>query len=204
MFQFDDAPVPVRDDIGAAYGREWAYLAAPGASLSSAERIEVAGRTRTDEATSLPDAVDSLVDRLARDPGSVSESHVRAAVDDSNEPTVVEVIGIVCRVSAVDSFHKALGVPLPPLPDPRAGHPTGEIAEGLKRRRTHIPVGPGPIPNTLDLVPAEGRALEAIHGPQYMTYDEMDDDRFAREPGLNRAQMELISSRTSLHNQCFY
>jgi hypothetical protein len=57
---------------------------------------------------------------------------------------------------------------------------------------------------TLNLLPDEGAAFQALFGPQYMTDMEMVLDDFRREPGLNRAQMELVSSRTSIHNECFY
>ena len=46
--------------------------------------------------------------------------------------------------------------------------------------------------------------LELLAGPQYMTYADMAFPDFARTPGLNRSQMELISSRLSFHNECFY
>jgi hypothetical protein len=63
---------------------------------------------------------------------------------------------------------------------------------------------PGSIPFSLDLVPAEGWALMEIHGPLYMTPDEMGDPQFNRSPGLHRPQMELVAARTSLINECFY
>ena len=43
-----------------------------------------------------------------------------------------------------------------------------------------------------------------MFGPHFMSGWEMALDDFARRPGLDRAQMELVSSRTSLHNECFY
>ena len=56
----------------------------------------------------------------------------------------------------------------------------------------------------LDLLPAEGAAYAAMCGPQYMLFAEMVDPMFERTPGLNRAQLETIASRTSLLNKCFY
>ena len=55
-----------------------------------------------------------------------------------------------------------------------------------------------------DLLPMEGAVFQSLFGPHYMTGWEMALDGFARNPGLDRAQMELVSSRTSLHNECFY
>ena len=107
-------------------------------------------------------------------------------------------------LAAIDGTHRGLGAGLEPLPEPQPGDPSGRVAAGLKRRRTHIPVPPGPIPVVLDLLPEEGAAFQAMFGPQYMTGWEMAMDNFYRSPGLNRAQMEIVSSRTSMHNECFY
>lgn len=137
-------------------------------------------------------------------PASVTETVVRSSAAADGDATTVEVIGLVSMLSAVDFTHLGLGADLEPLPQPQPGPPTGVVAEGLKRRRTHIPVPPGPIPVVLDLVPDEGAAFQAMFGPHYMTGWEMALDGFARNPGLDRAQMELVSSRTSLHNECFY
>jgi hypothetical protein len=117
---------------------------------------------------------------------------------------VVEVISIVSMLSAVDGAHSALGADLEPLPAPLEGEPTREIAEGLRQRHTHVPMPAGAIPVALDLLPHVGQVFRNSFGPQYMTGPEMALDDFHRTPGLNRAQMEIVSSRTSLLNECFY
>ena len=58
------------------------------------------------------------------------------------------------------------------------------------------------ITNALSLVPAESAAQADIHGPLYMSYEQMADYAFERE--LNRAQMELVAARVSAINECFY
>jgi hypothetical protein len=63
-------------------------------------------------------------------------------------------------------------------------------------------VGPPTIPASLSAVPAEMDALEALHGPMYLDYEEMGDPAITR--GLTRTQMELIASRTSFINECFF
>jgi hypothetical protein len=210
VFDSESAPIPIRGDIPAALRNEWNRLAAPGATLSSHDRIAVAAVSRTsfdvdDTPTSgLHPSIDDLATTLMADPGAVDEALVRATADSVGDPTTVEVIGIVSRLSAVDGFHVALGMPLGALPDSLDGDPTRDITPDLKRRRTHVPMPPGPIPVSLDLTPSEGIAMEDLAGPLYMTYSDMAHDDFARSPGLNRAQMELISSRTSHRNACFY
>lgn len=129
---------------------------------------------------------------------------VRQAAEEVGDPMTVEVISIVSMLSAVDGAHRSLGAQPEPLPEPAPGEPTGDVTKGLKRRRTHIPMPPGAIPVALDLLPAVGHVFRASYGPQYMTEPEMALGGFSRTPGLNRAQIEIVSSRTSLLNECFY
>lgn len=137
-------------------------------------------------------------------PGSVHSEHVRAAAGASSDPAVVEAIGIAARLRAVDRVHEVLDVDLEPLPRPSDSPPTGILMDGLRRRRGHVPMPPGPIPVTLDLVPSEGEALRAMFGALYMTDEEMGDPHFHRSPGLDTPQLETIAARISLLNECFY
>lgn len=209
VFLFSGAPVPVRSDLGEAFSVLWDHFASPGPSLTGEQRITLLASTRSNDPSESTRAgfdatVITLAATLFHTPAAVDERLVRASADRAGDPATVEVIGLVSMLSAVDGFHNALATPLEALPDPRSGEPTGRIRSGLERRRTHIPVPPGPIPVVLDLLPDEGLAFRESFGPQYMTDDEMHADRFFREPGLDRAQMELISSRTSIINECFY
>jgi hypothetical protein len=201
MFDFTDAPVMVRSDLERAFDAEWRHLAGPGGSMSGEQRVGIAVAARSGGADS---ALAKFARHLYDDPASVGESDVRAAADTVGDPMTVETIGLVSRLSAVDRFHTVLGMAKPPLPQPGPGSATGEIQTGLKRRSGHVPMPPGSIPFSLDLIPAEGRALMEIHGPLYMTADEMGDPQFNRSPGLHRPQMELVAARTSLINECFF
>lgn len=210
MFDFAAAPVPVREDLKTAYATIWAHFARPGAVYDGTERRAIleharSGDDRSQEITNLvPDQIAALARTLYWDPAAVDQNLVRDAADAHGESAAVEVISLVSMLSAVDGAHRMLGVELEPLPDPSPGSPTGQISAGLQRRRTHVPMPQGAIPFALDLVPSEALAFRKSFGPQYMTGQEMGHSDFERSPGLNRAQMELVSSRTSLLNQCFY
>lgn len=210
MFEFIGSPVPVREDLKIAYGDIWVHLAGPGPTLTGSQRVGLAAFVRaarigdTPAWPDLPASILNLAALLFTDPAEVDRSTVRAAVDDAGDPMTVEVISLVSMLSAVDGGHRGLTAELEPLPTPREGVPTGAIAEGLKQRRTHVPMPGGAIPLALDLLPDVGRVFRHSFGPQYMTESEMGFDDFSRTPGLNRAQIEIVSSRTSLHNKCFY
>ena len=210
MFSFSDAPVPVRADLRFAYMATWGHFARPGATLTGRVRIELLHAARRGEADALASTIGlgsdlgHLADTLYRDPISVTGTMVGDAAEVDGYPTTVEVISILSMLSSIDGTHRALGATIEPLPEPEPGEPSGDIATGLKPRRTHIPVPPGAINVMFDLLPMEGAAFQLLFGPQYMTGWEMGFETFARSPGLNRAQMELVSSRTSVHNECFY
>lgn len=210
MFEFNGSPVPVRQDLKDTYGEIWDHLSAPGPTLTGEQRVGLAAYMRaarcgdTPAWVGLPTSVLDLAARLFTDPATVDASAVRAAADDAGYPMTVEVMSIASMLSSVDGAHRGLTADLEPLPVPDSGQPTGNIAEGLKRRRTHVPVPSGAINVAFDLLPDVGEVFQNSFGSQYMTGHEMALDDYERDPGLNRAQMEVISSRTSMHNRCFY
>jgi hypothetical protein len=210
MFAFTGSPVPVREDLRDGYVAIWSHLRGPGPSLTGKQRVEIAAYVRAARSGDTPSWVDlrasllNLAAVLFTDPGLVDRKMVRAAADDAGDAKTVEVLSIVSMLSAVDGAHRGLSADLEPLPVAEVGEPTDVIAEGLKQRRTHVPMPAGAINVAFDLLPNVGRAFQDSFGPQYMTGPEMAHDDYERNPGLNRAQMEIISSRTSLHNKCFY
>ena len=210
MFAFAGSPVTVRPDLRYAYVSLWNHLSRPGPTLTGEQRIGLLTSARSGTASrdaahiGIDAALGVLADVLYADPVGVDGDLVGSTVAAAGDPPTVEVAAIVSMLSSVDGTHAALGAQLELLPSPCPGEPTGEVAEGLKRRRTHLPVPPGPIPVVFDLLPSEGAAFQALFGPQYMTEWEMTIDAFRRDPGLDRAQMELVASRTSIHNECFY
>lgn len=210
MFEFVGSPVPVRQDLRNVYVETWQHFASPGPTLTATERIGLARHVRAarsstgSEPSDLPIPLLELAATLFTEPGLVDGILVRNASDEVGDAMVIEVISIVSMLSAIDGTHRALGAELEPLPDPSPGAPTGAITEGLRARRTHVPMPRGAIPVALDLIPDESAAYQSLFGPQYMTDAEMVEYDFARTPGLDRDQMELVSSRTSLHNECFY
>jgi len=209
MFNFSDSPAPVRTDVRDAFRSAWRYFAGPGPVLDAHQRNHLLREARSpsttdDRDTSVTGPLLELGRVLYGDPSGVDGALVRSATDSTGNPATVEAIGIVAMLAAIDGTHRALGVELEALPEPQSGEPTGRVATGLRRRRSHVPMPKGGIPTALDLVPDVGRAYRAMFGPLYMTLDEMESPTFARNPGLGRAQMEMISSRTSLINECFY
>jgi hypothetical protein len=205
-FGFEDAPVPVRRDIRAAFGREWERLGRPGTWWTGTERIEVAAAARAARAggprPGLPEPADELAEVLGAGPGGMTEAVVGRVAGEVGYPAYVELVGVIARGAAVDVFHRDLGMEAPGFPEPMPGEPSRFPEPSLRKGSAWVPMPSGSIANALALVPAESAAQEDLHGPLYLAYDQMSDLTFER--GLTRAQMELVAARTSVHNECFY
>ena len=226
-FDLSHSPIAVRSDLAEAFQREWDVLAAPGTWFSGSARVDVAAEARAamelipadrsrDDAvageraasrptSTLEPGVTEAVRRVAAESPSIDAGWVAALPASGVAPTeYVEVVGIVSRLSSVDFFHRALGLPLEPLPQPVPGEPSllpppgGAVA------------GPGFVPMVppfsvtaaTSLVPPETDDWQRLSDATYMTLDEMGDPDFRR--ALHRTQMELVAARTSQINECFY
>lgn len=208
MFELTTLAFPVRSDIARAFRREWERLARPGTWWAAGERRSLAVAAR---AARSPGAGENRVGSVAEEaaatisanPTAIRRPWVEAVADEIGFAPYVEIVGVVSRLSAIDAFHVAVGAPLEPLPDPGPGTPS-RLEEPLARPGAGwVPmVGGASITQALSLVDAEAAAQEDLHGPLYLTYEEMAELDFVR--GLSRVQMELVAARTSAVNECFY
>lgn len=212
MFDFSTSPLPVTHDRTEAFRHVWRRLARPGTWWAGRERVAIAATARTayESGTAaahaeLPAAAVEAAALLSHNPAAVTADRIRDWQDRGlTSSQYVELVGIVAQLTAVDTFHRALDLDLEPLPEPEPGEPSAELpATPATVTKAWVPmVGPPTIPTSLSAVPAEMEALEALHGPMYLTYEEMGDPAVTH--GLTRAQMELVASRTSAINECFF
>jgi hypothetical protein len=193
-----------------AFERMWDRIAAPGATLTGAERISIASIARAARsgdplpAVDLPAMVVEAARVLGAEPASINKKWIAETIEPAiGYPGYVEIVGLVSQLTAVDTYHRAMGLPLEPLPEPIAGEPTGAVAEGAKLTSSWVPTdGPGSVVYALSLVPSEKDGFEDLHGPLYLPVGEIRNWDFSR--ALARPQMELVAARTSAINDCFY
>jgi len=202
MFTYAGSPVPVREDLRIAHEAIWEHLALPGPVFDAFRRVSILAGARNNAPAT--DEIERLAATLYNDPGSVTTELVDVAVSAEGDAAAVETVSIISMLAAVDSTHLALGAERVPLPEPTPGDPTGNIASGLKKRRTYVPMPRNSITVALELLPRENEVYAAACGPHYMTFAEMASPTFERTPGLDRAQIETIASRTSMFQDCFY
>jgi len=199
----------IRTDITDALRRAMARLGLPGSWHTGAHRIAIAGEFRRaraglDAAADLPPGSLEAGRAVAVDAAEIDQDRVdHFASIGLPLHGYVEVVGVVSRIAAVDAFHRALGYEAPPFPDPTPGPPTGLFDQTAKPSKGFVPMLRGTsIWWALTLVPEAYEGMEELHSILYLSPHEM------REPGspraLSRPAMELIASRASAINECFY
>lgn len=192
-------------------GRAARSMVTAGATLAGRERRELAIRSRSvgaaERAAAPPssgDPLDELTHRLTAAPATIRQGYVQE-LEQRGVPasTYVEILGLVARLTAIDTFAFGLGAepaPLPPAIDDQA---TGELADDATIDGGWVPtVGPAFPPTALSLVPGEHRAMLDLHDVFYLSIPAMAD--LDADRGLHRTQMELVAARTSLLNECFF
>ena len=173
-----------------------------------------------DAATALDPARMDAVHRITTDPGRLS----RRILDDlaeagDDDAAYVELLSVVVFTLALDTFRRALGLDPLPLPQPEPGEPAGERPAQLEDIGAWVPVlstrSPGArdlfagvvhasnIIRALSLVPAATRDQLVLTRALYLPPAHIPSTG-AGGRALSRPQIELIASRVSALNQCFY
>lgn len=244
-FSYDDAPFNIRAEIGAAHREYWRALARPGSWWTGEQRVAIAQESRNavscaycrqrkaalspytltgshDHSHALPEAVVDAVHRVVTDQNRITRKYVDDNVAEGlTKEAYVELVGVVVAVFSIDEFHRALGLPLEPLPQPRPGDISRYRPAVLSEDIGFVPTVPleggvgaeadlwifGRAPNVLralTLVPDALRDWRELSAAQYLSFAGManfvkDDNR-----AINRMQMELVAGRVSSVNECFY
>lgn len=174
-----------------------------------------------DSEGTLPAPAVEVIHRVTTDPRRLSRIFYEKAIEDGLTPEqYVELISITVLTVSVDAFCRALGIGLRPLPEPQAGEPSRRKASGKLFHGAFVPLlakpsGPDadiykdvPLPvapnivRSLSLVPAEARGLQKLAQSEYLSFDDLVN--FTAQRSLDRRQTELIATRVSALNECFY
>ncbi len=177
-----------------------------------------------DAAVSLPPPATRLARDVALGASGIDRAYCGQAQSDGlTEGAYVEIVGVASRLANLDVFARGIGVAPRPLQDPvddakpsferpaeardegffTATVPNypdgGALAESLYGRHYA-----GNILRSLSLVPGEARRVITLVGQQYFSGEKLMDFSPAPERPLSRAQIELVATKVSAHNQCFY
>jgi hypothetical protein len=191
--------------------RTWDALAGPGSFFTGAERLAIARSARaargeggTGAPTSAP--VSDATVRIAAEAWTIRPHMIAEwAAAGLDVLAYVEVVSVVARVVALDTYVTALGLPLVPLPAPRPGDPEPLVDVAAVVSTGWVPtVGPAKATASLSALPREAAGAEAVTDALYLSYAGVADLRHDPRRPISRPQMELVASRTSWLNECFY
>jgi alkylhydroperoxidase family enzyme len=170
--------------------------------------------------SALPENVIEVIHRVRTDPGRLSRDWYEQRLAGLTDGQYVEIVGVVTLCAGADYFARALGIAPFALPEPKGGAPSGHRPASATDGTAWVPMvepadANGPetdlyagidfVPNimkALSLVPNEARALQRSSDAHYVPVNKIGDPSVRRS--LDRMQMELVASRVSALNECFY
>lgn len=236
----------MRPELNDALTRAWQALGACGVWWTGEERLAIAREARAARACALccarktapiPQAVPGehaaatgfsaasieAIHRIVSDPGRLSEAWYRRTIESGlTDAAYVELLGVVALVTAIDTFDRALGAPLRPLPSATAGQPSRRRPVGAKPGLGWMPMlapedvaaddpplyacagrSGGNVHRALSLVPEAMMQFWDLFEPMYLHQDAMRD--FGREyRAVTHAQIEMLAARVAVRNRCVY
>ena len=244
-FDYAKSGYAIRENIPDAHQTVWQMIGQPGCWWPSEDRVAFVAEARNARAceacqrrrealspnvdcgphlstTHLPDVVVDTVHRITTDPARLSRSWLdgvnAAGVTDEQ---YVELLGVVVAAISIDAFHRAMGLPLEPLPAPTPGSPSGYRPPGAadsgawvqtvqpqhagEREADLYPGGrTGNVISAMSLVPDSVRMLLRLGEAHYLPLKSILTPNDNADSALSRSQIELLAGRVSSLSDCFY
>lgn len=154
----------------------------------------------------LSSAAVEVVHRVATDPGRLTRSWADAQIAALGEEVYTELVGITAIASVVDRFHDSIGEPVPDIPSPGSGEPARQRPDDVGDVGAWVAQTVGParanVSRTLSLVPVTNATWRVLVDSHYSRGADFMDAVWERP--LSRPQVELVASRTTALNECFY
>ena len=173
---------------------------------------------------SFPKARLELIHRLMNDPGRITRAWVdNLRAKGLGDVEYVEIAGLVSSVCVVDTFCEALGLQLRLLPAAISGKKNYKRPATAEDEGAYVPMIAVDrlqddysdlydlnhwVPNVhraFSLIPDVVRLADDLMASHYFPYESVP--RYAdqnHEYAVSKTQMELIASRVSINNDCFY
>lgn len=230
---YEVQPLPIRDTVNESHQLAIQAYAEAGTWFDSATRSAILKETRAadrcelcqkrksalspyavdgehDTVTGLPASVVEVIHRIKTDSGRITQSWFQKMIDTGlSQEEYIEIVGLVSTAIILDSFATGMGCELLQPPDPVAGEPTKEKSPGVVDDGAWVPLMAAvqeptevilpSVPNifrAMGLVPAAVSHFFGVMRAHYALAN-LDFD-------ITRSQTELIASRVSSLNQCFY
>lgn len=154
----------------------------------------------------LPAAAVEVAHRVASDPGRLTRAWAEQQIEALGEEVYTEVVGVTAITSVIDHFHRATARPMPTLPTPEPGDPSCVRPDDVGDVGAWVSQSTGPttanVSRTLSLVPVTNATWRSLVNSHYSRGAEFLEPVWSR--ALTRPAVELIASRTTGLNECFY
>jgi hypothetical protein len=236
---YNHSLLPIRLDLEAAHTTAMASFSNAGTWFNGAERKEIVALARRarhrqgfeltgfeDEVRDipLPSAVAELIRQVACDSEKIDKDFFESVQSEGlSVEQYVEVVGLVSRAVGIDTFGRALGLPMNALNNSHPGKPSGDRPESTVVEHAWVPTLPSGkkggkeaaalygdadfvanIYSALSLVPQEASLVMEMGRVQYVGRNDFMNFEFRRSEQFSRAQLELVAARISALNNCFY
>jgi len=251
-FQKGEPPIgdKLRSDLSGALDAAWRQIGVPGTWWTGEERVAIAAETRQaarcalccarreaasaamvsgqhDKAVDLPPSTIEAIHRIRTDSGRLGRSWYRSLhAGGLSDERYIELLSVVAIVVAVDTFRRAAGLPVLPLPIAEVGEPSRRRPHGAKPGLAWMPTlapedrapedpdlyrehpgprqrGGGNVHRALSLVPQSTIHWWDMFETMYLPAPAMRD--FGREyRAISHAQIEMLAARVAALNQCVY
>ena len=231
---YEDTRYPVNPQVVERHAEAWRMIAAPGAFWSGAERVQMVAEARAatvctlcaerkaalspfavdgehDAVSDLPSALIDMIHRIRTDPGRYTRTVFDGVLGGGiSREHYVEAVSVVNASVIVDTMHAALGLPLPDLPVPQPGKPTGQaepdvVDEGAWVPLTRVDDRTATVTG-LPGAPNIARSMGCVPSAVALFFTAFRGHYALRDIPLtiSQAQAEFVASRVSALNQCFY
>ncbi|RLV57707.1 hypothetical protein D5018_21115 [Parashewanella curva] len=151
------------------------------------------------------------IERIVTESGQLNTEWAKEVIEHLGEGAYAELIGITILLLPVDLFCRFLGVVPMPLPTPIVGEPTRQYPENLRDngawiRQTQEAIDDPNLVNVsraISILPIENGLRRDLVETMYMEGHSFFD-KIWKNKALSRPQLEILATKTSMINQCFY
>ncbi|BDD11154.1 hypothetical protein FUAX_35860 [Fulvitalea axinellae] len=231
IFNESTFPVPVDKHRIFIFNQIWERLSEPGywwnakekaalvEIIRNAKRPEIFDRKRKSVAELssqsyeglIPPLVADTIERIVTEPGDLDRKWAVDVIDKIGEGPYAELIAIVILLMPIDLFTTYLGMDHIPLSSPQHGdalksYPDNLVDNGAWIRQTQEAVDNLQLVNVsraLSILPYDNTLRRTLVDAMYMEKHSFFD-KVWKNKALSRPQLEILATKTSAINKCFY
>ncbi len=229
---YEQAQLEVRSDLRSAHEQVWQKIAQPGPFFSAEDRVAMVLEARQsllctlcnkrkealspnavagehDSVSQLAPVLVDLIHRIRTDPARFTKTVFDTVTETHAKEEYVEIVSVVATSVIVDTFHRAIGLPVPRTLHPSNGTPHGQAEPRVVDEGAWVPLSSQEIQHpelgfrrAPNIMRSMGCVPEAV--ALFFTCFRNHYSMMGVPMALTQPQVEFIAARVSALNQCFY